>query len=169
MPGKDQEVQIHSKWNAGFSGHSLQHYFQDLTNRSIQLHSSAQPTVSPEPSMHHPCFSLNANCTITTMSLVQVFLQKESKRERKQLKLNFQDNFSSLRMAGIWVIVKWGWIHMKYSSVWFSSKVTVPINVKLIPFRAHWSPALYLPACFASVTSSYILCPEHEASFLPSS
>ena len=57
---------------------------------------------------------------------------------------------------------------MKYSSVWFSSKVTVPINVKIIPFRTHWSPALYLPACFASVTSSYILCPEHEASFLPS-
>lgn len=41
-------------------------------------------------------------------------------------------------------------------------------NVKIIFFRAHWSPTLHLSAFFALVTSSYILCPEHEASFLPS-
>lgn len=73
--------------------------FKTVWNRNTQRHSFTQPIVSPEPSIHHPCFSLNTSCTIITVSSVQVFLQKESKRERKHLKSNFRDTFLTLRMS----------------------------------------------------------------------
>lgn len=122
--------------------------------------------------------SINTNCTKITLTMVQVFLQRKKKLLflRKPLKnrisrgkkwtlqvigflSNYQERLTTRKVSICCECSGHGWIR---------GLVKVPNNVKILPFQAHWSPALYLPAFFASVTSRYTLRPEHEVSFLPS-
>lgn len=144
----------------GFPGLSTHYFFPKLYEVKIfsvihllnqQIFLESLTHINPSPLI---------SIVLWSQWLVQLFLQKKNKRQGKYLKSNFQENFLTLRM-----IRYLSNCQVRFNSHkaliccgcsgrrWIRESFKVPNKVKILPFQAHCSPTLYLPAFFASLAS----------------